>query len=102
MKVLITLCHLKFMPVCLKSHAQEVILSMVSKRQNPQTQSADQDEAFIQENADILPPEVALVLSHKKRREVCKKIREKREVGKSPMDIGPTYEKDDETFIEEK
>jgi len=64
-----------------QNHAANLVRTLVKKRQNPEAEPADPDihfgdEEFIQANKDILAPEVARELAYKKRRQVCKKIRE--------------------------
>merc|ERR1712029_1190045 len=58
-------------------HTLLIIKNIKEKRENPVKET--DDEAFISENADILPPEVARELSRKRRREICKKIRTRRQ-----------------------
>merc|ERR1712029_863691 len=83
-------------------HTLLIIKNIKEKRENPVKET--DDEAFISENADILPPEVARELSRKRRREVCKKIRtrrQKKEAAGTRTNSAHTSAKDDEAFIKE-
>jgi len=88
-----------------QQHAKEVVYTVLKKKvedmKNPESKDLflKDDEVFFKENADIIPPEVAVAFSFKKRRQVAEAIRDMRKKGEKPP--APIYVKDDEAFIEE-